>query len=601
VLAFSNTNTTLYGNIVATYNTGTGVLNLTSSGATATDAQWQNALDAVTFSTGASATPGSRTVSFIINDGAENSSSVTKTVNVIGPPTITTDAGSASFVAGDNVASTPVVLDSGIAVANPGDSALASATVSITGNFHSGEDVLAFTNNGSTMGNIAGSYNAATGVLTLTSSAATATLAQWQAALDSVAYDNTAVTPDSAARTISLTVENAIGSLSNTATRTVTVQDTDQTPTISTTPGTPSYVAGLMPAVVDSGIVVGDRDNTTLASATVTISGGFRPGDQLSFTRANSSQYGNITASYEATTGVLTLNSSGATATLAQWQAALDSIQFSTLTTTSLGNRTLSFVVNDGTESSAAATKTVALIAQAFAPPVVGNSRGILGSGSEGTVLVTAHEPSAPIVLQELDPQSIFGGTPTVRTAFFSNTSLDGELVGLSDSGGEETPSGGWSAQIPQTLTEQLDVGSGETFSINLVPSSTPADGETQYTVAENAVHQADGRPLPAWMHYNAATGVLSGVAPKGGRHEIRLVVTSHDSTGRITHREIVIDFGGRTTSGTPDGSRLLPQSSLSVPDLAQHSKPSLAEQFSRQRAALHVSVHPQAQFRRSA
>ena len=32
-------------------------------------------------------------------------------------------------------------------------------------NFHSGEDVLAFTNNGSTMGNISASYNATTGVL----------------------------------------------------------------------------------------------------------------------------------------------------------------------------------------------------------------------------------------------------------------------------------------------------------------------------------------------------------------------------------------------------------------------------------------------------
>ena len=152
-----------------------------------------------------------------------------------------------------------------------------------------------------------------------------------------------------------------------------------------------------------------------------------------------------------------------------------------------------------------------------------------------------------------------------------------------------------------QTLTEQFDVASGETFSITLVPSSTPADGETQYTPAENDVQQADGRPLPAWMHYDVATGVLSGVAPKGARHEMRLVVTLRDSTGRITHREIVIDFGGRTTSGTPDGSRLLPQDSLAVPTPALRSKPSLAEQFSRQRAALHVSLPPHAHSRRSA
>ena len=51
---------------------------------------------------------------------------------------------------------------------------LASATVSITGNFVSGEDVLGFVN-GAGMGNIAGAYNAATGVMTLTSAGATAT------------------------------------------------------------------------------------------------------------------------------------------------------------------------------------------------------------------------------------------------------------------------------------------------------------------------------------------------------------------------------------------------------------------------------------------
>ena len=221
-----------------------------------------------------------------------------------------------------------------------------------------------------------------------------------------------------------------------------------------------------------------------------------------------------------------------------------------------------------------------------------------------------AHESSSPVVLQELSSQPVSGGTTAVQTAFFSSASLDGELLGLSDSGsrtesGVDVPtwlqptSPGWLAQIPQTtLTEQFDVASGDTFSIALVSSSTPADGETPDA---NDVHQADGHPLPAWMHYDVATGVLSGVAPKGGRHEMRLVVTLRDSTGRITHREIVIDFGGRTTSGTPDGSRPLHQSSLSAPNPAAHSKPSLAEQFSRQRAALHVSLHPHAHSRRSA
>jgi hypothetical protein len=53
--------------------------------------------------------------------------------------------------------------------------------VQITGNFVSGQDPLGFAN----QNGIAGSYNAVTGVLTLTGQAS---LAQYQAALQSVTY-----------------------------------------------------------------------------------------------------------------------------------------------------------------------------------------------------------------------------------------------------------------------------------------------------------------------------------------------------------------------------------------------------------------------------
>ena len=88
-----------------------------------------------------------------------------------------------------------MAVDGGLTVTDSASPTLVSATVSITGNFQSGEDVLAFTNNGSTMGNIVASYNAGTGVLTLTSSGGSATLAQWQAALRAVTYTDSAITP----------------------------------------------------------------------------------------------------------------------------------------------------------------------------------------------------------------------------------------------------------------------------------------------------------------------------------------------------------------------------------------------------------------------
>src|SRR5581483_2899323 len=120
--------------------------------------------------------------------------------------------------------------------------------------------------------------------------------------------------------------------------------------------------------VVDTGIVISDRDNTTLASATVSVSSGFLPGDQLSLIPAGSAQYGNITVSYDAAKGVLTLNSAGATATLAQWQQALDAVQFATSPANPQSSRTISFTINDGTATSVAAARNVTLLTPPFAP-----------------------------------------------------------------------------------------------------------------------------------------------------------------------------------------------------------------------------------------
>ncbi|MBY9079200.1 S-layer homology domain-containing protein [Paenibacillus sp. HN-1] len=386
-LSYTNTSSVLYGNIVASYNSSTGVLTLSSSGATATLAQWQSALSAVTFSS-TSATPGNRIISYAVNDGTKTSAAAANTVNVMnGPPSLTTSGGSASFVAGDNTASTPVVIDSGITVTNGNSATLESAVVAITGNLHSGEDVLLFVNDGLTMGNITASYNALTGVLILTSSGAAATVAQWQSALRSIAYTDTAITPNTATRTISFTATDGASNTSNTATRTVTVTDTDQTPIVTTSGGSTDYVAGTMAITVDSGVTLSDLDNTTLASATVSITSGFHSGDALSYINTSSVLYGNIVASYNSGTGILTLTSSGATATLAQWQSALRGIAFSSTSATPV-NRIISYVVNDGTKTSAAAAKAVNVIGAPSLTTSGGSASFVAGDNMASTPVI---------------------------------------------------------------------------------------------------------------------------------------------------------------------------------------------------------------------
>src|SRR6185312_126266 len=148
---------------------------------------------------------------------------------------------------------TPVVVSPGLTLTDLSSTSGTSATVSITGGFHAGEDVLAFRSDGATMGNIAASYDVNTGVMTLSATGGgTATLAQWQAALASVTYTDTAVTPANAARTVSFTVTDGNGTTSDVQTRSVSVTDTDQTP-IVTTAGSASFTArgnGSTPAVV---------------------------------------------------------------------------------------------------------------------------------------------------------------------------------------------------------------------------------------------------------------------------------------------------------------------------------------------------------------
>ncbi|WP_239619334.1 hypothetical protein, partial [Cohnella mopanensis] len=119
-----------------------------------------------------------RTISFTVNDDSDDSNTATKTITVADTnqsPIVTTSWGNSAFTAGNNVTSTPIAVDSGITVSDLDNYTLASATVAITGNLHSGEDVLGFSNTSAvTYGNITAIYNSLTGVMTLTSSGASA-------------------------------------------------------------------------------------------------------------------------------------------------------------------------------------------------------------------------------------------------------------------------------------------------------------------------------------------------------------------------------------------------------------------------------------------
>ncbi len=93
---------------------------------------------------------------------------------------------------------------------------ITGATVAITGNFGSGQDLLGFTN----QSGITGSYNSSTGVLALSGSA---TVANYQAALRSVTYADISNDPSQLLRTISFSFTDQYATASNTGTDKVSV------------------------------------------------------------------------------------------------------------------------------------------------------------------------------------------------------------------------------------------------------------------------------------------------------------------------------------------------------------------------------------------
>ncbi len=233
--------------------------------------------------------------------------------------------------------------------------------MAITGNHASGEDRLVFTD----QNGISGSFDAASGVLSLSG---VASVADYQAALRSVAYLNSSDDPSGLTRTVSFSVND--GALaSNIASRDVGVTPVNDAPVATTSGGMLAYVENQPASAIDPALTLADLDNTTLASATVAITGNFAAGeDRLVFTDQNG-----ISGRFDAATGVLSLSG---VASIADYQAALRSVAYLNTSDDPSGlTRTVSFSVNDGALVSNIATATIGVTPVNDAP-VVSTSSG---------------------------------------------------------------------------------------------------------------------------------------------------------------------------------------------------------------------------------
>jgi hypothetical protein len=344
VLSFVNT-----PNIIGSYNAATGILTLSGSD---TKANYQSALRSVKYNNSSEApTATPRTISWVVTDGTTPSTAVTSTVNVtpVNDAPVLTVGGTLSYT--EDQAAT--ALNSSLTVTDVDNANLTGATVSITANFASGQDVLSFTPSGA----VTGSYNAATGVLTLSGSDAVAT---YQTVLRSVKYSNSSQNPSAASRTVTWTATDGTDA-SAPATSTINVTSVNDAPVV-TAGATISYNENDPATAIDNSITVTDVDNANATGATVSITSGFQSGaDVLSFVNTP-----NIIGSYNAATGVLTLSGSDTTA---NYQTALRNVKYNNSSEApTAAPRTISWVVTDGITPSTPVTSTVNVVAIDDAP-----------------------------------------------------------------------------------------------------------------------------------------------------------------------------------------------------------------------------------------
>src|SRR4030095_8702500 len=145
-------------------------------------------------------------IQIVVNDrgnhGSGGALSDSDTINItVNPvndaPVVTTTPGALTYTENDAAA----IVDANVSISDTDGSNLAGATITIASGYVAGQDVLAFVN----QNGITGSFNAATGVLTLSG---VTSIANYQAALRSITYVNTSENPSSATRTIQFAVRD---------------------------------------------------------------------------------------------------------------------------------------------------------------------------------------------------------------------------------------------------------------------------------------------------------------------------------------------------------------------------------------------------------
>jgi hypothetical protein len=508
VLAFANTAT-----ITGTFDALNGKLTLTGSD---TVANYEAALRAVTYvNTSANPSGAARTVTIIANDGAANSVAATDTITVTpvnNAPVVT--AGHTLNYTENQVAT---AIDPALGVSDVDSANLNSATVQITGNYVTGEDVLAF----ATIGGISGTFDAPSGKLTLSGSDS---VAHYQAALRTVTYHNTSDNPSGAARIVTIIAND--GALNSVATTdTINVTPVNDAPTVAfgvvngfTENGTPTSATSV-PVTIAPNLTVSDVDSANLTQATFVLNN-LKPSDALSVSghAGASGDIGNIHFAITSTATTETVTLTG-TDTIAHYNAVLDLVQFNNTSDnpdTTLRSYTVT-AVDDGTGTNTGSASTNETVTSVDDAPV---NNGVPGSF---TVMSGFTHAITGLSISDLDAGSGNDITTTL-------TSADGGFVTVGAVGGGAAITGNGGGAVTLTGTVgQINASLGGSV-VYTAADNVTASTTTTLTIATNDHgHTGTGGPItdtdvvtvgvtPQVWFINADQSTLDASASRGSQ-----------------------------------------------------------------------------------
>jgi Big-like domain-containing protein len=449
--------TTAGTGITATYTQATGVLSLTGTDSVA---NYQQVLQSVTYNdTSQNPSTTNRSIGFVVNDGSLDSNTVTKTLSVtaVNDAPVLTAGGTLNYTENDPA----TAIDTTVTATDVDNTNLASATVQITGNYQNGQDVLSFTNTA----NITGAFTAASGTMTLTGAD---TVANYQAALRAVRYNNTSENPSAAARTVTWIAND--GSVSSSSvTSTINVTAVNDAPVL-TAGGTLNYTENDPAPAIDTTVTATDVDSANLASATVQITGNYQNGqDVLSFTNTV-----NITGAFTAASGTMTLTGAD---TVANYQAALRAVRYNnTSENPSAAVRTVTWIGSDGSASSTPVTSTINVTPVNDPPVLTTNPISYSTAGNTQLHVAGATLPGVASIadasgaLTKSTPTDVDGPGPLQAVAIVNGPTSNGGVVNLNTDGSF-------------TYVPPIGFSGTDSFTYQVTDQATPTPGTVTGTV----------------------------------------------------------------------------------------------------------------------